>query len=77
MAALTAAAYKPSIAIEQATSSYYLDFSLLLPDVMTIADEVDAQFDAVDGQLHEAHAQVDGSLVFALSSSIWCRFTVP
>jgi hypothetical protein len=34
-----------------------LDFSLLLPDVMTIADEVDAQFDTVDGKLHECHAK--------------------
>jgi len=37
-----------------------LDFSLLLPDVMTIADEVDAQ---VDGKLHERHAEGSGSLI--------------
>jgi hypothetical protein len=40
-----------------------LDFSLLLPDVMTIADEVHAQ-------LTQTHAQVDSRLVFALSSRI-------
>jgi hypothetical protein len=35
-----------------------LDFSVLLPDVMTIADEVDVAVDAIDGQLHESHAEV-------------------
>jgi hypothetical protein len=40
-----------------------LDFSLLLPDVMTIADEVDAQLtlvDTVNGPLHESHAEGEG-----------------
>jgi hypothetical protein len=48
----------------------YLDFSLLLPDVMTIADEVDAQLTQSIDSYSETHAQVDGGLVFAVSSPI-------
>jgi hypothetical protein len=47
-----------------------LDFSLVLLDVMTIADEVDAQLTQSMDSYSETHAQVDGGLVFALPSPI-------
>jgi hypothetical protein len=40
-----------------------LDFSLQLPDVMTIADEVDSQLTQNDGQLRERRAESSGSVV--------------
>jgi hypothetical protein len=41
---------------------HFLDVSLLLPDVMTIADELDAQLNTDDGQLYERHAEARGSV---------------
>jgi hypothetical protein len=47
----------------------YLDFSLLLPAVMTIADEVDAQLtQSIDSYMKSCASRQ--RLVFALSSPI-------
>ena len=40
-----------------------LDFSLLLPDVMTIADEVDAQLTQSMDSYMRRHAEVSGSVI--------------
>jgi hypothetical protein len=40
-----------------------LDFSSLLPDVMTIADEVDSQLRPADGELHERRGDGCGGVV--------------